>query len=57
MLKNLSTYNYMAPFKNAYKHRYGKTTSWLGQSSEFQSWLSAGQSSVFWCSGIGRCLM
>ncbi len=54
LLNSLSTYNYMAPFKQARKARHGSTTTWLSETSEFQNWLNQAESSLFWCSGIRK---
>ncbi len=54
LLNNLSTYNYMAPFKHARKCRHGSTTAWLSDTQEFQRWSKGAESSLFWCSGIRK---
>ena len=54
LLSSLSTYNHMAPFKQARKARHGSTTAWLSDTQEFQDWLNEAESSLFWCSGIRK---
>ena len=52
LLDNLSTYDYISPFKRARKKRFGSTGCWLISTTEYQKWLGERGLSVFWLSGI-----
>ncbi|KAJ9634593.1 hypothetical protein H2199_008876 [Coniosporium tulheliwenetii] len=51
LLDSLSTYDYLAAFKQARKKRHGNTTQWLTRTSEMDRWLNDPGCPVFWCSG------
>ncbi|KAH0537546.1 hypothetical protein FGG08_005681, partial [Glutinoglossum americanum] len=51
LLEKLSDYDYMFSFNQARKKRHWTTSSWLPGTDDYQNWL-AGESSLFWCSGL-----
>ena len=51
-MDHVSSYDYLAAFKQARKKRHGTTSLWLSQTDEYRDWLGDSQSSLFWCSGI-----
>lgn len=51
LLDRLSNYDHASSLNRERKKRYGGTTIWLPNSTQFQDWLADSEPSIFWLSG------
>ncbi|RJE18003.1 hypothetical protein PHISCL_09657, partial [Aspergillus sclerotialis] len=57
---NLSTINYVKPWKQAMQQRVPSTAEWLQQEPLFRQWKDGPDTAIFWCSGtmgVGKTVL